>query len=173
MKINLVVALLGLSASFPLPTSAQRTNTPDPQIIERIQAIGKQSDEAFVKGDAAALAALCTEDAVLVNDTGTVHGRDAIEKYYAATFETLHYFSHRTTYDPTSPHPVGTVGNGVWETGEWSCAIAPRGEDCGPHQLRGYFASVVVREGETWKVQLMIYNLAPARTATPSTTIAP
>ena len=173
MKISLVVALLGLSVSFALPASAQQTNTLDPQIVQQVHAIGKQSDEAFLKGDAVVLAALCTEDAVLVNDTGTVHGRQAIEKYYAAMFQTLHYFSHHTTYDQTSPHALGTDGNGVWETGEWSCAIAPRGEDCGPHQLRGYFASIEVREGNTWKVQMMIYNLAPAPPAALSKTIAP
>jgi hypothetical protein len=75
MKISLVVALVGLSISFALPTSAQQTNTPDPQIVQQVHAIGKQSDKAFLKGDAAALAALYTEDAVLVNDTGTVYGR--------------------------------------------------------------------------------------------------
>ena len=173
MKIRLVVALAGLAISLTLPSSAQQTNTPDLQIVRQLHAIGKKSDEAFIKGDAAALAALCTEDAVLVNDTGTIYGRQAIEKYYADMFQRLHYFSHETTYDPTSPHPIGTDGNGIWENGEWSCAIAPRGEDCGPHQLRGYFASVKVREGDTWKVQMVIYNLTPAPPATPSTTIAP
>jgi len=173
MKISLVVALVGSSISFALPTSAQKTNTPDSQIVEQVHAIDTQSDEAFLKGDAAALAAVCTEDAVLVNGTGTVHGRQAIEEYYAAVFQTLHYFSHQTKYDPTSPHPVGTDGTGVWETGEWSCAIAPRGEDCGPHQLKGHFASVKVREGDTWKVQILVYNLTPAPPATPSTTNAP
>jgi uncharacterized protein (TIGR02246 family) len=173
MKIGLVVALVGWAIGFALPNFAQQTNTPDPQLVQQLHAIGKKSDEAFLKGDAAALAALYTEDAVLVNDTGPVYGRQAIEKYYADMFQTLHYFSHDTTYDPTSPHPIGTDGNGVWENGEWSSAIAPRGEDCGPHQLRGYFASVKVREGDTWKVRMATYNLTPAPPATPSRTIAP
>ena len=81
------------------------------------------------------------------------NGRPAIEKYYADMFQILHYFSHDTTYDPTSPHPIGTDGNGVWENGEWSSAIAPKGEDCGPRQIRGYFGSVKVREGDTWKIR--------------------
>ena len=74
----------------------------------------------------AALAALYTEDAVLVNDTGPVYGRQAIEKYYADMFQTLHYFSHDTTYDPTSPHPIGTDGGAVWENGERTSALKPR-----------------------------------------------
>src|ERR1700730_14402333 len=74
-------------------------------------------------------------------------------------FQILHYFSHHTTDDPTSPHPIGTDGNGVWENGKWSSAIAPKGEDCGPRQIRGYFGSVKVREGDTWKVRMATYNL--------------
>jgi ketosteroid isomerase-like protein len=129
MKIGLVVVLVGSAIGFALANFAQQANTPDPQIVQQLHAIGKKSDEAFLKGNAAALAALYTEDAVLVNDTGPVYGRQAIEKYYADMFQTLHYFSHDTRYDPTSPHPIGSDGNGVWETGEWSSAIAPRGEE--------------------------------------------
>jgi len=173
MKMRLVVALAGLAISLTLPSSAQQTSTPDLQIVRQLHTIGRKSDEAFLKGDAVALAALYQEDAVLVNDTGPVYGRQAIEKYYADMFQRLHYFSHETTYDPTSPHPIGTDGNCFWENGEWSSAIAPRGEDCGPHQLRGYFASVKVREGGTWKVRMATYNLTSAPPAAPSRIIAP
>ena len=134
---------------------------------------GKRSDEAFLKGDAAALPLLFTDDAVLVNDTGPIYGRQAIERYYADMFQILHYFSHDTTYDPTSPHPIGSDGNGVWENGEWSSAIAPRGEDCGPRQIRGYFASVNVREGDHWKIRMLTSNVAPARPQQASQSLQP
>jgi ketosteroid isomerase-like protein len=173
MNVRLVVTLVGLGIRFALPSFAQQTNTPDPQIVQQLHAIDRKSDETFLKGDAAALAALYTEDAVLVNDTGPVYGRQAIEKYYADMFQALHYFSHETRYAPTSPHLIGFDGNAVWENGEWSSAIAPRGEDCGPHQLRGYFASVKVREGDTWKVRMVTYNLTPAPLATPSRALQP
>jgi uncharacterized protein (TIGR02246 family) len=172
MKIRFLGTLVTWSISFALPTFGQQT-TPDPQIIQQLHAIGKKSDEAFLKGDAAALASFFTDDAVLVNDTGPLYGREAIEKYYAHMFQILHYFTHDTTYDPTSPHPIGADGNGVWENGEWSSAIAPRDEDCGPRQIRGYFALVEVRQGDTWKVRMATYNLTPAPPATPSQTIAP
>jgi uncharacterized protein (TIGR02246 family) len=173
VRIRLVVAVVGLAISFALPTFAQQANTRDPQIVQQLHAIGKKSDEAFLKSDAAAVASFFTEDAVLVNDTGPVYGRQAIEEYYADMFQKLHYFSHDTTYDPTSPHPIGTDGNGFWENGEWSSAIAPRGEDCGPRQIRGYFALVEVREGDTWKARMATYNLTPAPPATSTATIAP
>lgn len=63
--------------------------------------------------------------------------------------------------------------DGVWENGEWSSAIAPKGEDCGPRQIRGYFGSVKVREGDTWKVRMATYNLTPVLPPPPTTTIAP
>jgi ketosteroid isomerase-like protein len=174
MQIRLEIVLVGLAISFALPTFAQEKGTAvDPQIVQQLHAIGKKSDEAFLKGDATSLAAFFTQDAVLVTDTGPVYGRQAIEKYYANMFQIFHYFTHDTTYDSTSPHLIGTDGNVVWENGEWSSAIAPRGEDCGPRPLRGYFASVEVREGDTWKVRMATYNLTPAPPATPPTTIAP
>jgi len=173
MKIRRAVVLVGLAISFALPTVAQQKETVDPQIVQQLHAIAKNSDEAFLMGDAAAVASFFTEDAVLLNDTGPIYGRQAIEKYYGNVFSYLHYFGHHTTYDSTSPHAIGTDGNGVWENGEWRSALAPRGEDCGPHEIRGYFASVKVREGNTWKVRMAIYNLTPASPSTPSHTISP
>ena len=80
MKTRLLIALVGLAISFALPTFAQQTNTPDPQIVEQLNAITKKFDEAFNNNDAAALAALFTEDAVLVSRQGPIYGREAIEK---------------------------------------------------------------------------------------------
>src|SRR5271166_4440412 len=81
MKIRLVVALVGLAISFALPTFAQQTNTPDPQLREAIVALHKKYDDAFDNGDAAALAACFTKDAVLVNETGPVYGRERSEEH--------------------------------------------------------------------------------------------
>jgi ketosteroid isomerase-like protein len=63
-----------IAIGFAVPTFAQQTNAPDKQDVQQLHAIGEKSDEAFLKGDAAALASLFTEDAVLVNDTGPVYG---------------------------------------------------------------------------------------------------
>jgi len=43
MKIRLVVALVGLAMSFALPTFAQQTNTPDPQLREKLVAAIKKT----------------------------------------------------------------------------------------------------------------------------------
>jgi SnoaL-like protein len=106
VKTRLLGALVGLAIGFALPTFAQPTNTPDPQLGRQYVTLLKKFDEAFNKGDAAALAALYTEDAVLVTDTGPVHGREAIEKHYADEFQNVHFNDLLTTVDEDSPGDV-------------------------------------------------------------------
>ena len=66
MKIRLVVALVGLAISFGLPTFAQQKDTADPELTEQLKALSKKTDDAYNNNDPAAVAALFTEDAVLV-----------------------------------------------------------------------------------------------------------
>jgi hypothetical protein len=92
MKIPLVVALVGLAMSFALPTLGQPKDTVDPRIVQQrdllgdakalgeFGALGMKADEAFNKNDATAVAALFTEDAVLVASDGISYGRQAIDK---------------------------------------------------------------------------------------------
>src|SRR5262249_8000030 len=116
MKTRSLLSLAGLAISFALPAFCQeRVGAVDAQIVQQLHAIGKKSDQAFLKGDAGAVAALYTEDAILVIETGPIYGRQAIEKYYADQFQEVRYFRHDTRYDPISPHPIGTDGNVVWE----------------------------------------------------------
>jgi len=65
MKTRLLIALVGLAISFAFPTFAeQKVAVADPQITQKILAIGKAYDEGENNNDAAAIAALFTEDAV-------------------------------------------------------------------------------------------------------------
>ena len=92
MKIRLLLALVGLAISLALPAFAQQPNTPDPQLREQILALANKFNEAWNNNDAAALAALFTEDAVEVRAAGGVtragvfSGRQALEKMFAADF---------------------------------------------------------------------------------------
>ena len=60
MKIRLLVALVGLAVSFALPTFAQQTNTPDPQLRQRLLALIQKFGDAYNDNDAVAVAALFT-----------------------------------------------------------------------------------------------------------------
>jgi uncharacterized protein (TIGR02246 family) len=151
MKNRLVVALVGLAISFALPTFAQQTNTPDPQLRQQLDALAKKFDEAYNNNDAAALAALFTEDAVYVTDVGQVKGRQAIEKWDADVFQKSHFSNHHTTVDQKFPHSIGTAGNEVRAIGTWSDTI--RDTNGSPRNDEGHYRWVLVREGDTWKIR--------------------
>jgi ketosteroid isomerase-like protein len=159
MKIPLITVLAGLAINFALPTFAQQTETPDPQLRQVADTQSQKFNEAWNHNDAAALAALFTEDAVLVNNTGPVYGRAAIEKQYAELFKQVHFSNHIGKPDPYSPHILGTAGNELWWNGEYNVTI--QGPTGGPIQAKGYWTSSVVREGDAWKDRLQIWNAAP------------
>ena len=114
MKIRFVDALAWLAIRFVLPTFAQQKTTVDPQTAEQLTALSKKTDEANNTGDAAALAALYTEDAVLLTNTGPIYGREAIAKHYADLFQNVHFSKHFDKLDQSSPHIIGTTGNEAW-----------------------------------------------------------
>jgi ketosteroid isomerase-like protein len=154
--IRLLLTLVGLAIIFALPTFAQQKDTVDSQIDEQVT---KKFDEAFNNGDAAAFAALYTEDAVQVTPQGPVFGREAIEKLFAGAFQQGHYSNHLNKDDQGSPHMIGTAGNEIWRTGEWSFTL--QGKSGGPIQLKGYWGAINVREGDTWKIRILTFNVTP------------
>jgi hypothetical protein len=96
MKHVLLGVLLGLAIGFAVPAFAQQKDTPDPQLRQQFEANDKKLDEAWNNNDAAAVAALFTENAVLVTPKGPIYGREAIEKYYAGLFQKEHFSGHLT-----------------------------------------------------------------------------
>jgi hypothetical protein len=60
LVVLLLVSVIGISA----PSFAQRKDTVDPKIVEQLQEEDKNFEEAYNKHDAAAVAALFTDDAV-------------------------------------------------------------------------------------------------------------
>jgi ketosteroid isomerase-like protein len=158
MKKRLVVALIGLTISFDVPAFAQQKDTVDTQIIEQLAALDQKYDEAFNNGGAVALAAAFKEDAVLVNDTGPVYGREAIGKYYAELFKQVQFSDHICKSDQYSSHIIGTAGNEIWSNGEWSTTI--QGKNFGPIHSKGYVSSIALREGDVWKKRMQISNVA-------------
>jgi uncharacterized protein (TIGR02246 family) len=153
-----------LAISFAFLTLAQQTNTPDPQLRQRYIALVKKYDDALNKNDAAAVAALFTEDGVYMSDRGPVVGRDAIEKWHADLFKQFHLSNSLITVDEDSPHIIGTAGNELWATGAWSATI--QGQNFGPIQTKAYWS--VIREGDDWNIRML--SSVPAATPSPATT---
>jgi len=164
MKTSSVVTLVGLAISFALPTFAQQTNTPDPQLRQRLLAVIEKHAGAMNKNDAAAAAALFTEDAIYLTDRGPINGREAIEKMYADLFQKVRFSDHVITVDQNSPHILGTDGKEMWATGGWSSTIQAQNSD--PVQIKGYWS--VIRGGDDLKIRMTPADAKPSPTATPA-----
>ena len=122
--------------------------------------MAKNFEDAWNNNDASTLAGLFTEDAVLVNNTGPIYGREAIKKYYTDLFQNVHFSDNVTTYDPNSPHPIDTDGKEMCENGAWSMTWQVKGSD--PVHGKGYHASVAVLEGSALKKRMLVTNVTPA-----------
>jgi uncharacterized protein (TIGR02246 family) len=138
----------------------QQDYTADPKTTEEIHAFIREYEEGFNKNDAAALAALCTEDAVQVSPEGPICGRQAIEKNYVDFFQQSHPASLNCTIDQ-----VYAVGNVSWNSGDFSFTLQG---DNGPLSIKGYRLDILVREGNAWKECMSCYNMAstPAKPET-------
>ena len=117
MKIRLLLTLVGLAFGFAVPALAsffQGDLAGDVKALDEFTALRMKEDEAFNKNDAAALAALFTEDAVYVVPEGLFSGRQAIEKRYADVFQRWH-----PTNFMSEGNKLNGIGNDAWAVGEW------------------------------------------------------
>jgi ketosteroid isomerase-like protein len=183
MKLRLLATLVGLAIDFALTTFAQQASktedgsgvripdTPNPRLHQAIAALYKKYDEAFDNNDGSALAALFTEDAVLVTNIGTIKGREAIEEMYKDLFKQVHFSNQLTAIDQDSPRAIGTAGNEIWGIGVWSNTI--QSKDCSPEDERGSWGSITVFEDGIWKNRMQILNITSAPAETPSPPASP
>jgi uncharacterized protein (TIGR02246 family) len=183
MKIRLVVSLVGLAISFAVPTYAQEKDLADPQTTQKILALMKAFDEAHNNNDAAAVAALFTRDAIIVAPEGPIIGRQAIQKWYTEIYKWWHPKNSITKVDGNAPHLIGTAGNELWATAEWS--ETGQGKNGEPIPIKGYWAETYAREGDDWKIRVSAFNttpdtvlrihqsFAPQSASTPSPTASP
>ena len=145
---------------------SQERGIADPQTTEKILAIGMAYDEGENNNDPAAIAALFTEDAVMVTRGGPVNGRQAIEKWYTDRFQGWHSKNHIMKFDGNAAHLIGTTGNELWATGEWS--DTGQGSTGDPRTIKGYWAAIYNREGDVWKIRMQMWNITPAPVAPPA-----
>jgi Domain of unknown function (DUF4440) len=157
MKIRyLLLTLVGLATGLALPIFAQEPNAPDPQLREQLLAFSKKHDEAFLNSDAAAMAALFTENGVLVNDSGPIYGREAIEKSFENMFKVVHFSKHLSIPGQYSPQFIGTDKNAIWATGEWGQTV--QGQNFGPLEEKGFWTDILVREGDDLNIKVGTWN---------------
>jgi uncharacterized protein (TIGR02246 family) len=141
---------------FEAANRMQQMHAADPKTEQEIRAFIRAYEESFNANDAAALAALCTEDVIQIGPEGPFYGRQAIEKKYVDLFRQSHPANMICTIDQ-----VSVLGNVSWNSGTWSCTA--QGEN-GPVRASGYRLDVLVREGDGWKECISCYNVATAST---------
>jgi uncharacterized protein (TIGR02246 family) len=152
MKIRSLIALAGLVIGFTVPTFAQQKDTGDQELRQVADSLARKLDEAWNNNDAAAAAALYTEDGVHASFYQTSHGRQAIEKNYAE-----HSFRQwQATNQVTKVDRVIAVGNEVRSIGKWSCNFRTRAGNA--DRIQGHYSSVLVREGDTWTIRKYTYS---------------
>jgi ketosteroid isomerase-like protein len=151
MKARLSVTIAGLMICSAMSARALSGDLAgDVKALDELGRLGMKYDDAYGKKDAAALAALFTEDAVCATPEGLFSGRQTIEKACSADFQRWPATSQFHQTDQ-----LNAVGNGAWSVGQWWRTLD--GQD-GPVFVRGYWSALMVPEGDGWKLRMLIFN---------------
>ena len=165
MKTGSRLAVAGSVVCFAVPAFTQQKNIAEsktvqqgdllgvPKAIDYFGALSLKLEEAFKKNDASAIAALFTEDGILVASDGMVSGRQAIEKRYADIFQQWPI----TTFSDQRCQ-LNAIDNAVWSDGEsWSTLQS----ETGPKFEKGYWSAIYVPEGDDWKIRMLTISEHP------------
>jgi ketosteroid isomerase-like protein len=122
-------------------------------VAGELAAAGQLFADAFNRKDAAAVAALYTDDAVIIRQNGIVRGRDAIHKDREAAVKAGHDLKLRY-------HASRIEGNSAWSFAEFE--VRGRGKDGADILRHGYSTTVWVRDAGKWKIQVQGFVAAPS-----------
>ena len=120
-----------------------------PSLVQQLEVINAEMDEAFNKHDATAVAAFYTTNAVLSATFGVASGLPEIEKYFTNLFQRF------------SPTDRSTKMNYVYAFGGDLCAIGD-GPKLLPaiQQAGGYLLNVYTKVRGTWKIRAAVFKFA-------------
>jgi uncharacterized protein (TIGR02246 family) len=158
MKRRLLFALAGLAIGLTMPALAQlKESAPSEQDRQQIDAQAARYAEAANRHDAAAIAALFTEDGVFVSPDGILSGRPAIEKLYRDTFNAGPVSD--TAIKNTELHVLGDL---AWAVGQWR-----------NNTQQGHWGLVDERRGGAWQIRMLSFNVTPPEAVPPTPAIPP
>lgn len=147
--LALIASVLSLTPAAR-PAAAQGTRSDSVAIYEA----ARQFSAAYVRGNAAAMAALYAPDAVIFPErSDAITGRDAIRQYWTLK-EGQRITLHRLT--ATS---VVIDGKHAYDHGTYEIAGERDGKAWGPS--RGKYVVVWRREPNGWRMQLDMWNSSP------------
>jgi ketosteroid isomerase-like protein len=115
--MNRQISLLIVSLLTGLTSSAVGQQNVAPTDQEGAREVHVQFATTFNRQDAAGLAALFSDNGIRVTPQGIIQGRDAIQKDSDKRFQSrFHDLS-------ITPLIVRTLGESIWEAGEWTMKI--------------------------------------------------
>ncbi len=157
MKLRRVVGFLIIAALFvPLGRAAAHKGGSAEEARRAIEATNAKYGDAVQKGDAAAIVALYTKDAILLPDDGEMirSSPAKIEEFWKASFKAGVKAAKLETLD------VERMGDVAVETGRFAMTIQPEGKEA--TTAKGKYVVVWKREGDSWKLHRDIWNSDPA-----------
>ena len=144
-----LLALVGL-APFARAAGAQAIRADSIAILDA----ARRFSAAYTRGDAAAMTALYTPDAVIFPErSDAITGREAIKRYW-----TLGQ-GRRITRHRLTPTQVVVDGKRAYDHGTYEIAGERDGKAWGPFQ--GKYLVVWRREPDGWRMQLDMWNSGP------------
>jgi uncharacterized protein (TIGR02246 family) len=151
-----MVALMFLGVA--LQALAQtKEGTVNPQTKTQLDRLNQKYVTSIQSNDAAQMGTVFTKDAVLVTNKGPLHGQEEIETYFGDLFKNVHVIEHWLQADPTTvlvlaPDKMSCNGN-------WCMTFElPNGQRMAKE---GFWSAVEVKDGDTWKHQLLTLNVIP------------
>lgn len=152
MRARLLLIVTSLAVRFTTP--ALTADLPgDVKTLDELKALGTKYVEACNQNDPAALAALFTEDAMLVTPEKLISGRPAIQRWYADEFQRWCATNYTLQWNKLT-----AVGHDAWAVvGEWWNTV--QGPN-GPSEVRGFYSAIYAFEGDAWKIRMSMYNVS-------------
>ena len=149
--LRLMTMISAVAIALAMPVRAQQAPT-EQEARQAAESFVDGFNKAVQKKDAAGVAALFTEDALMVTPDGTISGRAAIEKWRADGFKVF-------TQEPSKLDRVVMIGPGVRvRSGSWAGTVQDAN---GPMQMKGYWTTTDVLDGGTWKIRMETFNMTP------------
>jgi ketosteroid isomerase-like protein len=145
-----ITAVILALAAFTPPVVAQAAGSDSAAIYEA----GRRFSSAYMRGDAAAISALYTADAVIFPARAdAITGQDAIKRYWTPREE------GKVTQHHLTPTRVVVDGKHAYDYGIYEVAGELDGKAWGP--LRGKYLVVWRREPGGWRIHLDMWNSGP------------
>ena len=154
MKFKNYSFLLAFALLLVLFSCAEREEEMDiAQVRAAIEEANLKFCEAVRQGDAAAIAALYTDDAtVLPPNSDMIQGRQGIEESWNATIQMGVKDAVLTTED------VFGSGDLVYEIGKYTITIQPEGQEEPIEDMGKYVVVWKLQEDGSWKLHVDIWN---------------